>query len=76
MPGPIFQFLVQDHARLDALLTRAVAGAGGVDLAVFGAFHEGLLRHIALEEKILLPRRGRHRRGRCRDERGEPGKAP
>jgi hypothetical protein len=55
MPGPITQFLAEDHARLDALLTEAVAGAGGVDLAVYGAFREGLLRHIALEEKILLP---------------------
>ena len=55
MPGPIFQFLAEDHARLDALLTKAVAGPGGVDLAAFAAFREGLLRHIALEEKILLP---------------------
>lgn len=55
MPGPIFQFLAEDHARLDALLTKAVAGLRGVDLAAFGAFREGLLRHIALEEKILLP---------------------
>ncbi len=55
MPGPIFEFLAKDHARLDALLTQAVARPDQVDLAVFGAFREGLLRHIALEEKILLP---------------------
>jgi hypothetical protein len=55
MTGPIHQFLAEDHAQLDALLTRAVAGPGGVDLAAYGAFREGLLRHIALEEKILLP---------------------
>ena len=55
MPGPIFQFLAEDHARLDAILTKASAGPGGVDLAAYGAFREGLLRHIALEEKILLP---------------------
>jgi len=55
MPGPVFQFLFEDHERLDALLSRAVARPGGVDLAIFGAFREGLLRHIALEEKILLP---------------------
>jgi len=54
MPGPISQFLAEDHERLDALLTTAVAGPG-VDLAAYGAFREGLLRHIALEEKILLP---------------------
>jgi hemerythrin HHE cation binding domain-containing protein len=55
MPGPIFQFLAEDHARLDALLTKAVARSGEVDLAAFDSFREGLLRHIALEEKILLP---------------------
>jgi hypothetical protein len=51
---PIFQFLAADHERLDALLTKAVAG-DAIDLAAYGAFREGLLRHIALEEKILLP---------------------
>ncbi len=55
MPGPIHQFLAEDHARLEALLTEAVAASGGVDLAAYGAFREGLLRHIALEEKVLLP---------------------
>ena len=55
MAGPIFQFLADDHERLDALLTQAVAEPGGVDLAAYGAFRAGLLRHIALEEKILLP---------------------
>jgi len=52
MPGPIFQFLAGDHARLDALLMRAVAE---VDAEAFAAFREGLLRHIALEEKFLFP---------------------
>jgi Hemerythrin HHE cation binding domain len=55
MPGPIFRFLSQDHARLDALLVRAVARPGEVDRPSFDAFRGGLLRHIALEEKILLP---------------------
>ncbi len=55
MPGSIFRFLADDHARLDALLTRAVAGRGALDVGAYGAFREGLLRHIALEEKILLP---------------------
>ena len=56
MPGPITQFLAGDHARLDALLTQAVAAAGGVDLAAYGAFRAGLLRHIALEENQDGPR--------------------
>lgn len=55
MGGPITEFLARDHARLDALLAQAVARPGQIDLAAFGGFREGLLRHIAWEEKILLP---------------------
>jgi hypothetical protein len=53
--GPISRFLADDHARLEALLTEATARPGDVDRAAYDAFREGLLRHIALEEKILLP---------------------
>lgn len=52
--GPIGRFLASDHARLDILLTRSVAGES-VDLEPFGTFREGLLRHIGMEETILLP---------------------
>jgi hypothetical protein len=52
--GPIFQLLAADHARLDALLTRALA-PGPIDREAFDEFREGLLRHIAIEEKVLLP---------------------
>ena len=55
MAGAIRQFLSSDHARLDALLRRALERPGDVDLDLYGAFRAGLLRHIALEEKILLP---------------------
>lgn len=56
MPGPIVRFLSEDHDRLEALLERACpAAGGGVDGEAFAAFREGLLRHIAWEEKILLP---------------------
>jgi hypothetical protein len=55
MAGPIARFLKGDHARLDALLASALARPEAVDLEAFGAFRAGLLRHIAVEEKILLP---------------------
>ncbi len=55
MRGSVSRFLTGDHARLDALLVAAIEATGGLDLAAFGAFREGLLRHIAWEEKILLP---------------------
>lgn len=51
--GPIHDFLSRDHARLDGLLVRATA-ADAIDLAAYGEFRLGLLRHIAIEEKVLF----------------------
>jgi hypothetical protein len=51
----VTRHLAADHARLDALLERAVEEPGAVDLEAFGAFRAGLLRHIGIEEKILFP---------------------
>lgn len=53
VPGAISKFLVRDHARLDALLARALVG-DDVDVAPYEQFRAGLLRHIAIEEKVLL----------------------
>jgi hypothetical protein len=55
MPGLLFCFLANDHERLDGLLRRAMTEAGAVDRAASAEFRAGLLRHISLEEKILLP---------------------
>ena len=65
MPGPIHDHLAHDHARLDALLARAVADPATIDLGAYGEFRAGLLRHIAMEEKVLFAD-ARARRG------GEP----
>ncbi len=53
--GPIARFLTADHERLDALLARAARMPGAVDVSAFDAFRAGLLRHIAIEEKLLFP---------------------
>jgi hypothetical protein len=53
---PISSWFQADHARLEALLVRAVADASRFDGDAFAEFRAGLLRHIALEEKYLLPR--------------------
>ena len=56
--GPISRYLVDDHARLEALLAAAVAdpgNAGALAREPFDAFRAGLLRHIGIEEKILFP---------------------
>lgn len=57
------RYLVADHERLDALLTRAAARSDVIDMEAFDAFRRGLLRHIGLEEKILLPAAHRRRGG-------------
>ena len=63
MAGPISAFFTEDHVRLEALLRKAVERPGSLDRPAFDAFRAGLLRHIALEEKILLPAARRARGG-------------
>jgi hypothetical protein len=57
--GPVTAYLAEDHGRLDALLARACPRPRDadveLDLEAYGAFRAGLLRHIALEEKIVFP---------------------
>jgi hypothetical protein len=55
MAGPISLFLSQDHRRLEGLLNQAVADPDRIDATLYAEFRTGLLKHIAMEEKILLP---------------------
>jgi len=50
----IRQFLTDDHARLDALLNRAGECRSAEELAAYDEFRRGILKHIGIEEKILL----------------------
>ena len=50
----IVSYLVADHARLHTLLDRAME-TPEFDPEAFADFRRGLLRHIAIEEKVLLP---------------------
>lgn len=52
--GPIEIYLTEDHRRLEGLLDSAVQDER-IDATLFDAFRAGLLRHIGLEEKVLLP---------------------
>ena len=61
--GPVTDFLLEDHRRLDMLLQSAVAQVGSVDQGRYDQFRAGLLRHIGMEEKILLPAAQRLRGG-------------
>ena len=62
MPGKIHQHLASDHQRLDDLLERAMSGQT-FDTAAYHQFRAGLLKHIGMEEKILLPALQRLRGG-------------
>jgi len=63
MRGPLSTWFLEDHRRLDVLLSRSVADPGSFDREAFEDFRGGLLRHIALEEKFLLPTVRRARSG-------------
>lgn len=47
-------YLEDDHRRIHALVTRA-AGSVPFDGAAYDALRAALLRHIAIEEKVLFP---------------------
>lgn len=55
MAGELHDFLARDHERLDALLRRCVRSDGSIDREPYEMFREGLLRHIAIEERFLFP---------------------
>jgi hypothetical protein len=61
--GKIHCYLAGDHERLDALLKRAVSNPENIDAAAYAQFRSGLLRHIAMEEKVLLPAAAKRRGG-------------
>jgi len=58
----IRQALESDHRRLEALLEKAMAPRDRSDELAYRELRAGLLRHIGIEEKILLAR-ARHRLG-------------
>lgn len=54
--GPIYRLLADDHVQLDRLLDEAAPrDPARVNPAPYDAFRRGLLKHIGMEEKILLP---------------------
>ena len=63
MPGKIYRYLADDHARLDGLLQRATIHPDAIEPSAYAEFRAGLLKHIAMEEKILLPAAQRLRGG-------------
>jgi hypothetical protein len=63
MLGPLYHLLAEDHARLGGLLQDALTKAGQINHAAYAEFRAGLLKHISMEEKLLLPAAQRLRGG-------------
>lgn len=63
----IRELLSADHDRLDALLRQAAARPGAVDERPYEEFRRGLLKHVGMEEMILLPAAKSARGGRPAD---------
>lgn len=61
--GGVEEFMAADHHRLDDLLREASVVPGEFDAVTYGRFRSGLLKHIGMEEKILLPAAARFRGG-------------
>jgi|WetSurMetagenome_2_1015567.scaffolds.fasta_scaffold59104_2 hypothetical protein len=55
MRPDLYSYFERDHDRLEQLLQRAIAHPGSIDPAPYAEFRKGLLRHIAMEEKVLFP---------------------
>ncbi len=63
-PGPITRFLAEDHRRLEQLLQTALMSVDHLAQGAYDRFRSGLLRHIGMEEKILLPAAQRWNEGK------------
>ena len=53
--GPVSRAMEDDHRRLDAVLAR-VEAAGPAPGPLYDEFRSGLLRHMWVEEHLLMPR--------------------
>src|SRR5690606_34619591 len=62
--GMLAQYMQDDHDRIDGLLARAVADPERFDHEAFEQFRAALLRHVGIEEKILLADARRRAGGR------------
>ena len=55
MRGSLYDYFAKDHRRLEELLQKATSLSQGYDMTAYAQFRTGLLRHIRMEETILLP---------------------
>ena len=49
------EYLEYDHRRIEQLLQEATEDVESVEISIYDQFRSALLRHISIEEKIVLP---------------------
>ena len=59
----LYSLMLAEHRRLDEFLAKASSDGAVADEAAYQGFRERLLRHIRIEEKLLLPMAKRNRDG-------------
>jgi hypothetical protein len=59
--GDLYALMATEHAELDELLAKAAGKGGAVDPEAYQHFRERLLKHIRIEERILIPMAERKR---------------
>lgn len=64
MTKQLFEYLAHDHDRLDRLLQQSAAKSGVIDRRPYEEFRKGLLRHIGIEERIVMPSIARLQNGK------------
>jgi len=52
--GDLYRMIAAEHAQLDQLLAKAAGEGAAIDPEAYQRFREQLLRHIRIEERILL----------------------
>ncbi len=67
MPGPLHKFFTEDHRRLDGILKLADIRTNGFDMTAYDRFRKGLLKHIKMEETILIPALEKSKSGSYKD---------
>jgi len=55
MHGALHKFFTEDHRRLESLLEQSFIQSDHIEEVAYAKFRAGLLKHIGLEEKILIP---------------------
>jgi hypothetical protein len=63
MNGSLYKYFVEDHRKLEKLLNRAAVTAPKYEMSAYSEFRSGLLKHIKMEENVIIPAAQKAREG-------------